>query len=1311
MKKAGFRILLGSCVALFLFFTGTSFADEQFIVPYSDGRTGNLAEVPTGSEVSYTSGTYHFSETDLRVSAKSIPMVWERTYRSNRVIMRDKVWVFGEPLDGPLGFGWTTPWFARIEGDAYVNGEGRYFYFEKDSNGSYIPNMKAGLLLNKTANGYELRKRGENTYIFNTIGKLISIKDPAGNTVALTYDVENKLTSIKDVMGRTIFTFAYNAGGRISGVTDIAGRTMTYEYDAIGNLIKVKYGTQVISEYTCNSYHGLTSKGNALNETYTVEYQYPDRGIVKRIIDPVGTEMIRTGQQPAGHEMTFIYDFKNRVFYYTDYRGVTYKNITDPEAQVLSVEEIVGGVVTPIKKVENIGGRTYKTIDALGNDTIEQRDEWDNTIKKTDAEGNEWRYSYNNQGKLLSITDPMGTITKYEYDTYGNRTKETVAAATTEESITTYTYDQYNELASMIRGNATTNYSYNNAGNLTEIKDPMGSRTTMTYDSAGNLLTRTQPLIGTTTYENYDFRGNPGKVTDPNGNVTLYTYDALGRAKTITTQTDNATTEYSYVTTSGTCPSCGSGGGTGSISAIIPPEGNRTDYNYNGAGDLIKTTDNDGNTLTYAYDHRGNKVKEETRDNTGTLQRTFSYEYDLLNRPVKAINPDYSYIIYGYDYRGNRTSIKNPNGSTTFNMYDALNRLTKVIQPGNIVTSYTYDKRGNLTSVTDANGNATTYEYDSQNRQTKTMSADTGTTTNTFDLNENLKTKTDANGIIITYNYDVANRLTNIVFPETAQNITYTYDTCPNGKGRLCVMTDPSGTTNYEYDGKGQVAKETKVIDNITYMTEYGYDRNKNLKTMKYPSGKVITYNYSNDRVINVLKDTDTIASNIEYKPFGGLSSITYGNNLQQEIGYDQRFRITSIQTGTVQNLTYAYDYNGNITGIMNTLDNTKNKTYTYDALDRLTGAVGPWGTLNYSYDGVGNRQTESTGAGVTNYEYNANRLMGSAGGKVFTFGYDNNGNTIAENTRQYIYNQNQRLIKVTEGGVTKGEYVYNGNGQRVKKTTTSSGTVIFHYDLQGKIMAESTATGIITADYVFLDGNPYAKIEGNNVYYYHIVHLGTPQKMTNMAGSVVWEAEFLPFGEPLSITGSIVNNLRFPGQYYDSETGLNYNYHRDYHPVIGRYVEADPIGLEAGLNLYVYVRNMPVRAIDPFGLEVCIQWNSYGTWENIDNPWFEDRYKMVMNDLTVSIGTCFWQRMKIQRQGRDVTLRELCCGKSVCAGYYCKIVEMGKTREYQNYETLEKTGKTLAYLLTGGSNAKKPGSACCINPWTGQWVCGFTFQ
>ena len=204
----------------------SAFGMEKLIVPYNEARDNKeqLLNVVTGSQVYYPSGTYYFTETDLRVSARSIPMVWERTYRSNRVLKKNNQWVFGEPAGGPLGFGWMSPWFERIEGDAFVNEEGRYFYFQKDANGNYLPNMEAGYVLKKISTGYELIETGGNTYTFNPTGKLTTIKDQRGNTVTLNYDTEGKLTSIKDIMGRTVFTFTYNSNNRISQVTDIAGR-------------------------------------------------------------------------------------------------------------------------------------------------------------------------------------------------------------------------------------------------------------------------------------------------------------------------------------------------------------------------------------------------------------------------------------------------------------------------------------------------------------------------------------------------------------------------------------------------------------------------------------------------------------------------------------------------------------------------------------------------------------------------------------------------------------------------------------------------------------------------------------------------------------------------------------------------------------------------------------------------------------------------------------------------------------------------------------------------------------------------------
>jgi RHS repeat-associated protein len=239
--------------------------------------------------------------------------------------------------------------------------------------------------------------------------------------------------------------------------------------------------------------------------------------------------------------------------------------------------------------------------------------------------------------------------------------------------------------------------------------------------------------------------------------------------------------------------------------------------------------------------------------------------------------------------------------------------------------------------------------------------------------------------------------------------------------------------------------------------------------------------------------------------------------------------------------------------------------------------------------------------------------------------------------------------------------------------------------------MAESTIAGTITAEYVFLNSNPFAKIEINNVYYYHDDHLRTPRKMTNNSGAVMWYGEFLPFGELLSVTGTITNNFRFPGQYYDEETGLHYNWWRDYHASTGRYLTFDPALTKSGnpgipyltlrvlndpfrLNPYSYAGDNPPNLADPSGLACGTWWNDWLVPDDWPTYSFgacckehDDCYGCLGKQSGFSKSDCdegFCNCMLKVCDGLDGYSRQSCEGN---AKLYCKMVKKHGDGAFKN--------------------------------------------
>ncbi|OUS13273.1 hypothetical protein A9Q89_03380 [Gammaproteobacteria bacterium 53_120_T64] len=172
---------------------------------------------------------------------------------------------------------------------------------------------------------------------------------------------------------------------------------------------------------------------------------------------------------------------------------------------------------------------------------------------------------------------------------------------------------------------------------------------------------------------------------------------------------------------------------------------------------------------------------------------------------------------------------------------------------------------------------------------------------------------------------------------------------------------------------------------------------------------------------------------------------------------------------------------------------------------------------------------------------------------------------TISHNGQTVLSNQDQS--KTGNQWVLLGTYAFSG----------ASDEYIELSDVGGKTAADAIRLVEITSA-------PPPTLTAS-VYYSHNDHLGTPQVFTDQNQNVAWRGDYRPFGEVSESVTTLANNLRFPGQYFDGETGLHYNYFRDYDAGTGRYVQSDPIGLGGGLNTYGYVGGNPLKWDDLFGL------------------------------------------------------------------------------------------------------------------------------
>jgi RHS repeat-associated protein len=1123
----------------------------------------DITHLLLANPINVATGNKYEEALDLSFFPPGIPLQLRRSYNSQ----------FSH--DGPLGHGWTHNYNLVVEvfeeqpvkrllvWDA--DGRGLYFTQVGEAGSDEIhfvgeSGVKGKLKKVVNTGEYLFRRRGGNlTYKFGPDGKLLWIGDSSGNSLALNY-AGGLLTQVIDNFGKSI-SIQYNAENRISSIIDPKSQPILYEYTN-GDLTKVTYPDQNSIRYAYSN-HYLTDRYDT-NNNLIGHWDYDPKGKVigyhSHLKDSVPQERIE-----LSYELQ-----KTKV---TGSTGVT-----------TYTTGIIDGIAV-VKEIENCStcGIVHRRFD--------YSKMLDLSKVTSVSEGKEYttQYTYDNPtltweqvGEMVEVKEALGWLeqraTSY---TYTHRTEdpflliqntETIKSVVDpqQNKVTTLTYDTAGRIISkresgyiLINGVPTqktyvTRYQYNTLGQLTEIDGPrtdVSDITTFEYyqnipgegNNRGQLKAIVNALGHRMEFSDYDATGNVRKVKDLSNVITEQTYDERNRIKTITNLSTGAQTQYFYDI-------------RGNVSYIILPETNRIDFDYNLANKLTEIRDSLGNKIQYQYDVEGNRTREETKDPQGALKKYLDFTYDPYSHLKRIVTPDGMYTEYTYDGKGNRTSIQDPRTHITNHSYDPLDRLINTVQPLQTMTDYWYDTQDNLTAVTDPNGNATQYLYDDFGRKNQSISLDIGTTKYLYDEAGNLVQRADAKGTIINYTYDALNRLSAIQFPsDPNQNVTFTYDSTSvtYGIGRLTGRVDPSGSYAFYYDAHGNLTRKEKTVDSILYTTQYAYDKNNIVTSVTYPSGRTI--NFSLDQIGRISQVSTTLggnlkslASGITYLPYGGITGLTYGNGLSLSQAYDNQYRISSIITGLILNLTYGYDANGNITSILD--------------------------TVNPPGGGIFENPEAYT------YQQGTNKLIRIEGTRSIEFEYDANANITSETGWTYVYDLSNQLVRVLRNSNKIAEYTYNAAAQRIKKVTQTE-TRIFHYDLIGRLIAETNQTGQMLAEYVYLGDQLLAIIKpGELAYYFHNDHLGTPQVLTDDAQAIVWKAVYTPFGEAAASIAVVENPFRLPGQYYDHETGLHYNYFRYYDPTTGRYVTPDPIGLAGRINLFAYPNN-PVNLVDPLGL------------------------------------------------------------------------------------------------------------------------------
>ncbi len=920
---------------------------------------------------------------------------------------------------------------------------------------------------------------------------------------------------------------------------------VTYNFNAAGNLTTIVHpaGVTVTLTYTGSN---LTSVTNGLGRTLTFSYT---------------GNFLTTVSDGTGRSVSYVVDVNNDLTQFTDENSQVTKYVYGAPGQLTQIFLPQNPLNAAETNVYDTLGRVKTRTDANGN--VYNYFFAGSRSQITDPAGNNRVWYFNSSGHMTSFIDQLGNKTTYQYDGLDRLVQETMP----EGNYTVWTFDGTNNILTETNvpksgsglSNIVSTWTYDATYNRPHtLLDPRGNTWTWNYDPAtSNLLSFVKPVVGGQTPQEswtYNGRGQVLLYTDETGVVTQFNYD-VATENLLSVVADLGMAPHLNLTTTFGHDS------VGNFTSVTDPNNNQTILVFDPGRRLTQTTaPAPFNYVTkYGYDLNDNLTSVQRQVTSTPTYQTYTIAYTLSDQVFTVTDPALNVTTKTYDNLDRLSTVKDAENRLTTFFYDARSYLSSAVDAsGKTDDTRLYTNNGLLASIKDANGNQTQYTRDGFDRLDKTTYADASFEENqVYDANSNLLTYRMRSGNTIVGTFDVLNRLATKT-PTGQAVVTFGYDL----HSRLLSESTPvvggnpaSGNFQFLYDTAGRLKQETTPDSKNT---QYQLDANDNLTVLTYPDGYFVTRIYDQlNRLTDIkLNGAGAAAVHVAYDQLSRRSVLTYGNGASSTYTFQLNDDLTALAesfTGSAVTLTYGFNKVGQETN-----RSPSDGSYLWHPAAAGSVAYAPANNVN-QYPTVG---------GV-NYLYDGNANLTSDG--VWTYTFDTENHLLTANktgvSASYVYDPSHRQVQKTVG-TAKTRYVYSG-WQRIADYDGTANTLQNRYvygDNLDEPLVQVSSAGVLT--------------------YLHADRQGSIIATTDSTGTVTNKSKYSPFGE----NAPVGTTFGFTGQRYDAETGLYYYKNRYYSPTLNRFLQTDPIGYGAGLNVYAYAGNDPINATDPLGLDSITQ-------------------------------------------------------------------------------------------------------------------------